>query len=109
LAQYPRYMKALKQRVEQLKGQLARDDSQRERLAVLGEPLQAALARYPRLLALCPAAATYRWMLEEFRVSLYAQQLGTRTPVSEKRLQQQWGLVAEWLATHPGHIPPVAL
>jgi ATP-dependent helicase HrpA len=32
----------------------------------------------------------FRWLLEEFRVSLFAQQLGTRTPVSEKRLRKFW-------------------
>tara|TARA_R100000005_G_scaffold94241_1_gene71626 strand:+ start:401 stop:4162 length:3762 start_codon:yes stop_codon:yes gene_type:complete len=108
LAQYPRYMKALKQRAENLKGQLARDDSHRERLQKFAEPLQQALQGSPRLLALCPAAVTYRWMLEEFRVSLFAQRLGTRTPVSDKRLQQQWQAVAEWLATHPGDAMPTA-
>ncbi len=32
----------------------------------------------------------YRWLLEEFRVSLFAQQLGTERPVSAKRLEQAW-------------------
>ena len=32
----------------------------------------------------------WRWMLEEYRVSLFAQQLGTRMPVSEKRLKKYW-------------------
>ena len=33
---------------------------------------------------------TYRWLLEEFRVSIFAQQLGTREKVSTKRLQDAW-------------------
>jgi ATP-dependent helicase HrpA len=32
----------------------------------------------------------YRWLLEEFRVSLFAQQLGTQRSVSAKRLEQAW-------------------
>ena len=32
----------------------------------------------------------YRWLLEELRVSLFAQQLGTARPVSAKRLEQAW-------------------
>jgi ATP-dependent helicase HrpA len=32
----------------------------------------------------------YRWMLEELRVSLFAQTLGTRFPISTKRLEKQW-------------------
>jgi len=31
----------------------------------------------------------FRWMLEEFRVSQFAQTLGTAFPVSEKRLDKQ--------------------
>ena len=32
----------------------------------------------------------FRWYLEEYRVSLFAQQLGTKEPVSEKRVVQRW-------------------
>ncbi len=35
----------------------------------------------------------YRWMLEEFRVSLFAQELGTAAPVSAKRLDELWARV----------------
>jgi ATP-dependent helicase HrpA len=35
-----------------------------------------------------PALRQVRWMLEEFRVSLFAQQLGTAYPVSEKRIRK---------------------
>ncbi len=38
---------------------------------------------------------SYRWMLEEFRVSLFAQSLKTQMPVSEKRLQKQWAASLE--------------
>lgn len=33
---------------------------------------------------------TFRWMLEEFRVSVFAQELGTAQPVSQKRLDAMW-------------------
>ena len=32
----------------------------------------------------------FRWMLEELRVQLFAQELRTPVPVSSKRLQKQW-------------------
>ena len=32
----------------------------------------------------------YRWMLEEYRISLFAQSLKTRMPVSDKRLRKLW-------------------
>jgi ATP-dependent helicase HrpA len=34
-------------------------------------------------------AEQFRWMIEEYRVSVYAQQLGTPEPVSAKRLQKK--------------------
>jgi ATP-dependent helicase HrpA len=41
-----------------------------------------------------PQLELYRWMLEELRVSLFAQQLGTSQTVSIKRLEKQWAKVA---------------
>jgi ATP-dependent helicase HrpA len=32
----------------------------------------------------------YRWLLEEFRISLFAQELGTAKPASSKRLEVVW-------------------
>jgi len=32
----------------------------------------------------------YRWMIEEFKISLFAQELGTRYPISAKRLEKKW-------------------
>jgi len=37
-----------------------------------------------------PAADEFRWLLEELRVSLFAQQLRTRVTVSTRRLAQAW-------------------
>lgn len=37
-----------------------------------------------------PELLLLRWMLEEYRVSLFAQKFGTAIPVSPKRLEQQW-------------------
>src|SRR5690606_31314464 len=39
---------------------------------------------------LAPEDDDFRWLLEELRVSLFAQQLKTRVPVSRKRLEQAW-------------------
>jgi ATP-dependent helicase HrpA len=37
-----------------------------------------------------PELLHFRWMLKEYRVSLFAQKLGTAIPVSPKRLDEQW-------------------
>ena len=49
--------------------------------------------------AAIPALRQLRWMLEEFRVSLFAQELRTLVPVSEKRLQEQIERVLQPAAT----------
>jgi len=41
-----------------------------------------------------PALETFRWQLEELRVSLYAQELKTPEPVSVKRLAKRWAEIA---------------
>ena len=42
-----------------------------------------------------PELELYRWMFEELRVSLFAQELGTLMPISLQRLEKQWGKVRE--------------
>jgi ATP-dependent helicase HrpA len=101
LAQYPRYMKALLTRVERLPGQYPKDQKHTALLQALAQPLWDAAQLRPALLLLCPPAMHYRWMLEELRVSLFAQHLGTRVAVSEKRLQEQWQSVRQWLRENP--------
>jgi len=101
LSQYPRYMKAVMQRLERLSGQYPKDQQHTQLLQALSEPLLEVVAQRPEVLLHSEAAMTYRWMLEEFRVSLFAQNLGTRQAVSQKRLEEQWRIVAQWLLKNP--------
>ena len=57
------------------------------------------LSNYRRLLAQRkgeqdPRLDEFRWLLEELRVSLFAQELRTPMPVSVKRLQKAWASLA---------------
>ena len=70
-------------------------------LIPMQDKLLAAADGYPGLLRLCAESDQYRWMLEEFRVSLFAQQMKTRLPVSGKRLDQQWLKVQQWIEHNP--------
>lgn len=101
LQEYPRYFKALRLRLERLTGQYPKDQKYTQLLTQLEEPLLALQANRPFLLSLCEPAMAYRWMLEEFRVSLFAQNLGTKQAVSEKRLRQKWAEVEQWLVENP--------
>ena len=62
-------------------------------LAGYWEQYQARLGKHSQEGKRDPQLTLYRWLLEEYRVSLFAQQLGTKLPVSDKRLSKQWGAV----------------
>jgi len=89
LAHFPRYLKAINVRLEKLRGNPSRD-------AQLMAEWQGTAAQYQRTLKNGagknndPRMIEFRWMLEELRVSLFAQELRTPMPVSAKRLQKVW-------------------
>ena len=101
LAQFPRYMNALQHRVERLSGQYPKDQQNLALLVEVQKPLFTLLNERHDALLISAEAATYRWMLEEFRVSLFAQNLRTVRPVSAKRLQEQWQKVEQWQQNNP--------
>ena len=77
-----RYVRAMVQRLERLPGDLAGDAERMESIAYVTDAWRQARDRRPG----DPALAEVRWMLEELRVSYFAQALGTPYPVSEKRI-----------------------
>jgi ATP-dependent helicase HrpA len=89
LAHFPRYLKGMNVRLEKLRTNTARD-------AQLMAEWQTAAAQFQRTIKnqplknLDPRMTDFRWMLEELRVSLFAQELRTPMPVSSKRLQKVW-------------------
>lgn len=93
LREYPRYLKAVEQRLDKVGSQLQRDRVWSGELAGCWEQYQARLKKHQQEGKRDPELALYRWMLEEYRVSLFAQQLGTKMAVSDKRLNKQWGAV----------------
>ncbi|WP_425056430.1 ATP-dependent RNA helicase HrpA [Pseudomonas abyssi] len=90
LSQYPRYLSAIEQRLDKLPGQVPRDRAWTDELQGLWQQYQALSERWQREGRWDPRLDEWRWMLEEYRVSLFAQQLGTRMPVSSKRLGKLW-------------------
>ncbi|AKQ60839.1 ATP-dependent RNA helicase HrpA [Bordetella hinzii] len=88
LAHYPRYLKAAVARIDKLRADPARD----ARLVAEMAPL---LTQYQRARAALkgapdPRLDEFRWLLEELRVALFAQELRTPMPVSVKRLMKTW-------------------
>ena len=98
IRQYPRYIKALQVRLEKLAAQVSKDRQHIAELQVLVEPCKLALVEdQPLSSELETALRDFYWLLEEYRVSLFAQQLKTRVPVSLKRLQKRWDEIEEQL------------
>jgi ATP-dependent helicase HrpA len=85
---YARYLKGMDFRIEKLQGNLPRDRQSMLEFESLFNPWMEALKRdEPEKRAVLEE---FRWLLEEFRVSLFAQPLGTKEPVSLKRLNKKW-------------------
>lgn len=90
LREYPRYLKAIEQRLDKLTSQLQKDRVFSSDLTAYWQQYQQRLQKHLTEGKRDAALRLYRWMIEEYRVSLFAQQLGTKIPVSDKRLTKQW-------------------
>jgi len=101
LSHYPRYIKALQTRLQRLSAHPHKDLKHTESLQELQAPLRDYLNQNPQGLRINPELRQYRWLLEELRVSFFAQSLGTSLPVSVKRLQEQWDRVGRWDKENP--------
>ncbi|QCP49195.1 ATP-dependent RNA helicase HrpA [Trinickia violacea] len=88
LAHFPRYLKGIALRVDKLKADPARDTRQAAELLPLVQHYQRALSQRGGVPD--PRLAEFRWLLEELRISLFAQELRTPMPVSIKRLHKVW-------------------
>jgi len=89
LAHFPRYLKAMNIRLEKLRANPARDAQLMAEWQTAATQFQRTAKNQP-LKNLDPRMIEFRWMLEELRVSLFAQELRTPMPVSSKRLQKVW-------------------
>jgi ATP-dependent helicase HrpA len=93
LQHLPRYLKAAAIRLEKVRADPARDARLAGEVAGLEQPFRRELAARARSGMEEPALEQFRWLLEELRVSLFAQSLKTPVPVSAKRLAKLWQTV----------------
>lgn len=94
LTHLPRFLQAIERRIQKIDASPNKDAESLRIIAPLWQAYQQRL-RHHLQHGIDDAALThYRWMLEEFRVSLFAQELRTSMPVSIKRLNKQWEKVA---------------
>jgi ATP-dependent helicase HrpA len=85
LGQLPRYLKAMKLRADRWRKNPAKDAERASQFA----PFAAAVAK----LRDREGGEALRWLLEEFRVSLFAQELGTAEPISAVKLDRAMAAV----------------
>jgi ATP-dependent helicase HrpA len=90
LQHLPRYLKGAGLRLEKLRADPARDATRARELAPLETAYRRELAAQARHGALPAELEQFGWLLEELRVSLFAQELKTPVPVSAKRLAKLW-------------------
>jgi ATP-dependent helicase HrpA len=88
LGDWQRYLQALHKRVEKLKVDPTKDRLHQIQIDKINTHIQ---KLKNTLQTGTPLPETYfelRWMVEELRVSFFAQQLGTKYPISTKRIEQ---------------------
>jgi len=90
LINYSRYLKAIEKRLQKIQANPDRDRKARIEISTLW----AEYKKRADALTINRQSSTqleqYRWLLEEYRISLFAQEIGTLTPVSAKRLKKIW-------------------
>ena len=87
LRRFPTYLLAIRRRRERLEEDVLRDRQLMDQVTSIEEPVLHRLAALPEGRPPGERLRRARWMLEEYRVSLWAQRLGTDGPVSDQRIR----------------------
>ena len=90
LQHYPRYLEGMRVRLERLRTNPAGDAKRLADIAPLWRRYTALATSSNKPPHDRAALDDYRWLVEEYRVSLFAQELRAAVPVSAKRLDAQW-------------------
>jgi ATP-dependent RNA helicase HrpA len=90
IQQYPRYLEAILKRIDKLKNALEKDRQMTDKIQIHWGRIKKLVDHAYETDGNTVAFDLYRWMIEELRVSLFAQELKTRMPVSIKRLDKAW-------------------
>jgi ATP-dependent helicase HrpA len=87
----PRYLKAAALRLDKLRtAELRRDAERAAQIAPLEQAWRREMVARAKLGGASAELEQFGWLLEELRVSLFAQELKTPVPVSAKRLARLW-------------------
>jgi ATP-dependent helicase HrpA len=99
LRHYPRYFQAILLRLQKMSGPgMTRDARNMGEITPLWRGYHELEKRKKELGLSQARIVEYRWMIEEMRVSLFAQELRTAVPVSIKRIQELWATIVKGAA-----------
>ena len=90
LAHLPRYLQAFERRLAKYSANPDRDARHAAQVAAWFGRYRERLERDQAAGRVTPGLEDFRWLLEELKVSLFAQELRTPTPVSFKRVERAW-------------------
>ncbi|MDH5391784.1 MAG: ATP-dependent RNA helicase HrpA [Gammaproteobacteria bacterium] len=90
LSYFPRYLKAINARLDKLESDNSKDRALRLKVQPYWDNYKNRLKALQQQKHQSVVLEEFRWLIEEYRVSLFAQSLKTAVPVSEKRLNQCW-------------------
>lgn len=91
LEQYPRYFEAMSYRMDKIDiTSIEKDRLHTQEIVHHWERYRSETSLHMNHGIVDPELETYRWMIEELRVSLFAQPLGTIVKISPQRMEKQW-------------------
>lgn len=93
LADVYRYLLAIEKRIEKLMGNVTKDRQSMNIIEEVENQYEKWVNSLPQIVRSKDSVINIRWMIQELRVNLFAQQLGTPYPISPKRVKQQIELV----------------
>ncbi len=94
LVHFPRYLKAMSLRLNKLATSgIPRDRQAHDQIALRWQAFKQRTLEHKKRGIEDPELPLFRWMIEELRVSLFAQELGASMPISPQRLDKQWAKV----------------
>jgi ATP-dependent helicase HrpA len=94
LRELARYVTAIGRRLELLPRDVDVDRARMQRIAAVTQAYDELRSALPASRAAAPDVVDIGWLIEELRVSLWAQQLGTARPVSEQRIYRAIDAIA---------------
>ena len=99
LQQMPRYLEAIIYRIEKLHRDVNRDLQYTRKIEEIEEKYKNTISRY-QYSAIPKDLLDVKWLIEELRVSYFAQQLGVRISVSDKRIENEFKRILEEFPEH---------